>query len=166
MADDTSTTGDNDTGDDGDDNGSSDSTTTTTSTTDTLGPAGEAALKAERQRARQLERDLKAAANKLKAFEDRDKTAAQLLEERAANAEKAAADAQTQLVRYRVAAEKGLPAELAGRLQGANEKELAADADKLLALIAGKPGTTQFNGGPRKTAEGKPDMNALIRGLG
>lgn len=163
MADDTSNTGDNDTGDGEDDNGSSDSTTTTSST-DTLGPAGEAALKAERQRARQLERDLKAAANKLKAFEDRDKTAAQLLEERAANAEKAAAEAQTQLVRYRVAAEKGLPAELAGRLQGANEKELAADAEKLLALIAGKGGTTHFNGGPRKTAEGKPDMNALIRG--
>lgn len=37
--------------------------------------------------------------------------------------------------RLRVATTKGLPAELIDRLQGGTEEELAADADKLLALI-------------------------------
>jgi multidrug efflux pump subunit AcrB len=107
---------------------------------------------------------------KLKEFEDRDKSEAQKLAERATAAESAAATAQSQLLRYQVAAEKGLPAELAVRLQGGDAKELAADADKLLALLGDVKGTPpKFNGGPRKTADGKTDMNALIRsaaGLG
>ena len=162
MAEDTSNTGDaNDTGDD---DGAS---------TQQLGAAGEAALKAERERARKAERELKAASAKLKEIEDRDKTELQKATERAAAAEKALADATAQTLRFQVAAEKGLPAGLAARLHGSDAKELAADADKLLALLAGagggKGGPPAFNGGPRKTADGKTDMNALIRqsaGLG
>jgi hypothetical protein len=69
---------------------------------------------------------------KLKEYEDRDKTDQQKLEERAVAAEKAAGDAATQLARYRVAVEKGLPAELAARLQGDTPEELSKDADSLL----------------------------------
>lgn len=165
MADDTSNT-DQDAGDgDGDDTGSGTDTggTGAGQQRPEVPPEVTRALKAANKEAETLRR-------KLKEFEDRDKSAAQLLEERAAAAEKVASDAQSQLLRFQVAAEKGLPAELVGRLQGSNAKELAADADKLLELF--KPvgsGPPKFNGGPRKTAEGKPDMNALIRssaGLG
>lgn len=137
------------------------------------GDGGQAEVPPEVRRAlSKANREAEGLRRKLKAFEDRDKTAAQLLEERAATAERAAADAQSQLLRYEIAADKGLPAELAGRLQGSNAKELAADADKLLELVGkagGGGGAPKFNGGPRKTAEGKTDMNALIRstaGLG
>lgn len=45
-----------------------------------------------------------------------------------------AAEAQT--LRTRIAAAKGLPAGLAGRLRGSTEAELEADADELLAAFA------------------------------
>lgn len=61
-----------------------------------------------------------------KLYEERE---TELAKERQANA------------RLRVATTKGLPAELIDRLQGGTEEELAADADKLLALI--KPAEQQ-----------------------
>lgn len=44
--------------------------------------------------------------------------------------------------RMRVAMAKGLPAELADRLQGKTAEELEADADKLLALVKSNPANT------------------------
>lgn len=52
-----------------------------------------------------------------------------------------------QALRARVALAKGLPAELADRLQGATEAEIVADADKLLALVS-----PQGSGAPRASA--------------
>lgn len=99
---------------------------------------------------------------KLKEYEDRDKTDQQKLEERATAAERAAVDAASQLARYQVAVEKGLPAELAARLQGSTPEELAKDADNLLSIF-GSAGAASFDGGAR-TPAGKPqDMNDLIR---
>lgn len=160
MADDTSNTGETDSTDDSDgdvpETGAEQQQSNGQRTE--VPPEVTRALKAANKEAETLRR-------KLKEFEDRDKTAAQLLEERAAAADRVAAEATAQLLRYQVATAKGLPAELVGRLQGATEKELAADADKLLALFGEpKSGPPKFNGGPRKTAEGKADMNALIRG--
>lgn len=100
---------------------------------------------------------------KLKEYEDRDKTDQQKLEERATAAERAAADAATQLARYQVAVEKGLPAELAARLQGSTPEELAKDADNLLQIFGSATTATSFDGGVRPST-GKPtDMNDLIR---
>lgn len=68
-------------------------------------------------------------------------------------------------LRLKVALQKGLPWKLAARLQGADEKELAADADELLSEFGGaapkkKP---SFNGGARDSGPAdENDMNAVI----
>ena len=101
-------------------------------------PAADEPLGAPGLKALQAERDARAAAEKanadlaakVKEFEDRDKTEAQKATERLAASEAAAADAQIQLARYKVAAEKGVDAEL---LTGKDETEMRAAADKLLA---------------------------------
>lgn len=106
---------------------------------------------------------------KLKEFEDRDKTEAERLADRAATAEKAAADAAASLLKYQVAAEKNLPAQLAARLQGATKDELAADADALIKLLGSQVAAPSFDGGVRTAGPAPTDMNALIRqkaGLG
>lgn len=101
---------------------------------------------------------------KLKQYEDRDKTEAQKLTERAAAAEKQAADAQAELMRYRVAADKKLPAELAARLRGSTPEEMAADADELLTLLNTQQQrqTPSYDGGVRQSAR-PTSMNDLIR---
>lgn len=101
---------------------------------------------------------------KLKEYEDRDKTEAQKLAERAAAFEKQAAEAQTELMRYRVAADKKLPAELAARLRGSTPEEMAADADELLTLLNAQQQrqTPNYDGGVRQSAR-PTSMNDLIR---
>ncbi|MEU0940306.1 hypothetical protein [Embleya sp. NPDC005971] len=102
---------------------------------------------------------------KLKEFEDRDKTEAERLAERAATAERSASDAQARLLRYEVAAKKNLPASLAARLQGSTPEEIAADADALVQELARHQQVTapSFDGGVRTTGPQPTDMNALIR---
>jgi hypothetical protein len=70
---------------------------------------------------------------KLREFEDRDKSEAEKLADRAETAEKRAAEAEQRLLRSEVAAEKGLTAAQARRLVGSTREELEADADDLLA---------------------------------
>ena len=128
------------------------------SATDDLGDAGKKAIAAERARVKDLEkqlRDLKPLADKAKELEDAKKSEQERLTEQL-NAAKAEAEAtKAELLRLRVAAEKGLPAELAARLQGGDEDELAEDADRLLALMG--PKTPQSPGsadaGPRGTSK-------------
>ena len=69
-------------------------------------------------------------------------------------------------LRARVALAKSLPAELVDRLQGETEEELAADADKLIALVApttGPPRASQRQG----ASESSPALNGdpLLRDL-
>lgn len=136
-----------------------------------LGEGGQKALAAERKAKSAAERQAKAAqkqiddlSKKLKAYEDRDKSESDRLTERATAAEKQAADAQTQLLRYEVAASKKLPSEWAARLQGSTQEELEADADQLLETLAGQQQrqTPSYDGGVRQTAK-QADMNSLIR---
>jgi hypothetical protein len=140
-----------------------------------LGEAGQKALAAERKRAAAAERTAKASqkqiddlSRQLQEFQDRDKTEAQKLAEAKAAAESEASSAKQELLRYRVAAAKKLPTELAARLQGSTEEEMAADADSLLEVL-GQRQTPSYDGGVRKPAPAPTDMNALIRqkaGLG
>ncbi|MFD7996841.1 hypothetical protein [Streptomyces mexicanus] len=135
-----------------------------------LSDAGKKALVEERKARTAAERQARAAqkqledlSKRLQEFEDRDKTEAQKLAERATAAEKTAAAAQAELMRYRVAAEKKLPAELAARLQGSTPEEMAEDAEKLLALFnAQQRQTPSYDGGVRQTAR-PTSMNDLIR---
>ncbi len=120
---------------------------------DDLGEKGEKALDAWKQRAKAAEADAKRARGleaRLKEFEDRDKSESEKLAERAAAAEKTAAEAQTGYLRLKVATAKGLPANLAERLRGTTEEEMTADADELLAVFKpkGKP-SPSFDGGAR-----------------
>ena len=69
-------------------------------------------------------------------------------------------------LRARVALAKSLPAELVDRLQGETEEELAADADKLIALVApttGPPRASRRQG----ASESSPALNSdpLLRDL-
>jgi hypothetical protein len=128
-----------------------------------LGEAGEKALEAFKQRARDAEKEARALAAKVKEYEDRDKSEQEKLEERATTAEQRAAAAERQLLRFEVATAKSLPPALADRLQGDTKKALEEDADRLLELVkpSGKP-TGDIDAG-RGEGGGDASMNDLMR---
>lgn len=115
--------------------------------------------------------ELKSTRDSLQKFEDQNKTEQQRALERAEAAERTAAESATKLLRYEVAAAKGLPLKYAGRLQGSTKEELEADADNLMKDFGltgdGEPGNTGgsgFDGGVRRPAGTKPkSMNGFIR---
>lgn len=84
---------------------------------------------------READREAEALRKRLKEFEDRDKTEAQKLAERAETAEKQRDELLIESLRARVALAKGLPLPLAERLRGTTEEEMSADADALLELV-------------------------------
>jgi len=142
-----------------------------------LGDAGKKALDAERRAKAAAEKQAKAEskraedlAKKLQQYEDAQKSEADKLTERATAAEKQAAEAQQELLRYRVARDKKIPALWVDRLRGGTQEELESDADQLLEALGSQQQrqTPNYDGGVRQTA--KPtDMNTLIRqqaGLG
>ena len=131
-----------------------------------------------KQKAREQEARAKAnaeAAAKLQQFEDRDKTEAQRLTERAEAAEKRAAEIEGRAIRLEVAAEKGLTPAQAQRLVGETREQLEADADALLEMF--KPATTDESvvvpsldlgtrGGSPMPLNGDPLEKALRSSLG
>ena len=82
--------------------------------------------------------------------------------ERANKADATAAKASVEAIRWQVAAEKGLPAALARRLQGATKAELEADADDLMAMA---PPRRVPDAGNHTNGQGPQpsDANAYIR---
>lgn len=115
-----------------------------------LGEGGEKALKAEREARKTAERQLREAQQRLQEFEDRGKTEAEKLAERAASAEAELAESRTRLARLEAAAAAGLSLEHADRLIGSTPEELAADAKRFAeTLQANRPAT--FDGGARQT---------------
>jgi hypothetical protein len=160
-------------------------TDSTTSATDdaNLGDAGKAALTAERAAKRAAERDLATLRAELQAIKDKDASATDVATRKATEAEARATAAEAKLLRLTIATEKGLPANLAARLQGATEDELRADADELLKLVGpaktepakpkptGKPrerlsGGGDPTGGDANALNGDPILAALHRKLG
>lgn len=114
------------------------------------------------QRVAQLEAD----AAELQKIRDAAKTQAEKDAEARAAAEQRATQAETDLARLRVATSKGLPAELAARLVGSTEDEMAEDADRLLAVM--KPTTPPAPaGGADQGPQGQPvkpaDLDEQIR---
>ncbi|GAB2718142.1 hypothetical protein [Streptomyces bullii] len=130
-----------------------------------LGDAGKKALQEERRKARAAERQLGELQKRLQEYEDRGKTETQKLAEAKTAAEQEAAETRQELMRFRVAAAKKLPVELAGRLRGATEEEMSEDADSLLALFTAQQQrqTPNYDGGVRQTAQQPASMSALIR---
>lgn len=78
---------------------------------------------------------------KLQEFEDRDKSEAEKVAERAKTAEDRATQAESKALRLEVAFEKGLTPAQAKRLVGSTREELEADADELLETF--KPAEAQ-----------------------
>lgn len=114
---------------------------------------------------RQEIEELKPLATKAKELEDSKKSETQRLQERAESLEKQYAQAQNELLRLKVAAEKGLPPKLAARLTGTNIEELEADADELLNLVATKKPSASAGDtlvGTRTPPAAAPDADAIV----
>lgn len=134
-----------------------------------LGPAGEKALREEREARKALEKQLaelaplrQIAAALAGEKEPTGKSEVQLLQERFDAYEKQLADERLARWRAEIAAEKGLPAKLAARLTGSTREELEADADELKAFIPpDKPSTPAPD--PTQGARGPVDLDAQIR---
>jgi hypothetical protein len=94
------------------------------------------------------------AAAKLQAIEDAAKTQAEKDSEARTAAEQRATQAETDLARLKVATSKGLPPELAARLVGSTEAEMAEDADRLLEVM--KPITPAATPAPTGKADSGP----------
>lgn len=104
---------------------------------------------------------------KLKQYEDRDKSEAEKLAERAAAAEAMISPLEQQNRRLRIAMAKGIPLEIAERLVGDTDEDMAADADRLLAVLTPvvPQGAGSADGGPRGTAALPLNGDPLLRAL-
>lgn len=96
----------------------------------------------EAQSLRQRLKELEPLARKARELEEAQKTEAQKAAEARAAAERERDEARIELLRYKVALAKGLPADLAARLRGGTEEELSKDADELLKLVGSKPASS------------------------
>jgi len=98
-------------------------------------PAVKGVLAKERKAAREALSRATAAEAKLQEIADKDKSEQQRLTDRAEKAERELEKANHAVLRTQVAAEAGLPAKMAARLQGGTKEEMQADAKDLLADI-------------------------------
>lgn len=104
-----------------------------------------------------LKKERDAFATQVKEHEDKTKTEAQKLEERASNAESGLSTAQRETARLRIALKKNLTETQAKRLVGDTEEELEADADELLASFKDDE-TDEGSGGGGERRTPKPRM--------
>lgn len=109
--------------------------TSTTDTTETARPTSSDVPPEVKAALRKANKEAETLRLKLQEFEDRDKTEAQKLTERADAAERRAVEVEGRALRLEVAAEKGLTPAQAKRLVGATREELEADADELLTTF-------------------------------
>lgn len=84
---------------------------------------------------------------KVKAFEDSKKTADELAAEKLETTTKSSTENASLVLKFRVAAEKGLSLSAAERLRGTTKEELEADADELKKLLG--DGKNSGDGRPR-----------------
>lgn len=110
---------------------------------------------------------------RLQEREDSDKTEQERLAERATAAEARASDAELKLLRFEVAAERGLDPAAVQFLTGASREELELRAEELAKLLQdkGKPTAGGFDGGARRPApeKGTPEQEhdrLLLEALG
>lgn len=96
-----------------------------------------AELAEERKRRQAVEADLQTLADRLKQYEDRDKTDLERAQQAAEEAKRDADAAKAELLRLRVAADLGLPGDLVEFLTGDDEATLRQRGEKLLAATAG-----------------------------
>jgi flagellar biosynthesis GTPase FlhF len=100
---------------------------------------------------------LEEAARKWQEYQEAQKSEAEKTAERLAAVEAEAVSARTELLRYRVAAAKGIPENALKFLNGSTEEELTASAEDILSLI-GTAGTKPAVA-PIKTQGNPQDAN-------
>ncbi|MEE6273511.1 hypothetical protein V2J56_09150 [Georgenia sp. MJ206] len=113
------------------------------------------ALAAERARAKAAEERADEAERKLQAVEDAKLSDLERAQREATEARTTAEQATTRALRYEVAAEAGIPLDLASRLVGTTREALLADAEKLKPLLA--PGKTSLKPDRSQGAGGSGD---------
>jgi hypothetical protein len=119
-------------------------------------------IKAMKAALAKANKEAEASRKKLKDREDADLSEIDRMKKTNAEAEARATAAEMALTRHKVAVAKGLPPELAGRLQGTTEDEMAADADSLAALVKTRT-TPGVPVGVRPLVTDADDMNARLR---
>lgn len=140
---------------------------------ETLGEPGKKALDQERKARRDAEarlKELEPLAKAAKDKEDADKTEIQKVTEALTSERDARTKAETALLRFNVATDKGVPLKLAQFLSGTTREEIEGSADTLIAElgngdrpnVAGKPTERMVSGKPSSTLE-TDDPMALIR---
>ncbi len=106
-------------------------------------------------------KDLEAAKSRVSEFEQERMSEVEKANARAEAAEKALAQKDKDLLRHRIAAEKGVPAEL---LSGDTEDEIAERASQLLAFRGNTPvRAPSYDGGDRGSAAPTDDFGALLK---
>jgi hypothetical protein len=113
----------------------------------------EAYVKKLRDEAAEQRTKTKALEAKVKEFEDRDKSETERLTERLQGAETRAETAEAKVLRFEIAADRGLELKAAEFLSGSNREEIEAKADELSQMLAdrNKTKTPGFDAGARQT---------------
>lgn len=105
-----------------------------------LGEAGKKALTAERTRANNLEKELKQFREDAEKRANAELTELERVKKEADELRTAKTASELNAIRLSVALEKGIPANLATRLQGTDRESIEADADSLADLVTNKAG--------------------------
>lgn len=114
----------------------------------------EAYVKQLRKEAAASRSRLTAAEAELAQLKDRDKSETERLTERAAESEQRASAAEARLIRYQVAADRGLDLSLANAIAGETREEIESNADAIAQSLAQRqPKPPGFDGGARSTPE-------------
>jgi hypothetical protein len=135
---------------------------------DGLGDAGKRALAAEREAAKQAQKEAKEAQAKLKEREDADLSEAEKAKKEAKESQERADKAEAKLMHTEVAEKKKLKPGMASRLAGDTKEELEKDADKLLKELGGAGGGSNFDGGVKggsRTGKAASPMNDFIKSV-
>jgi len=112
------------------------------------------AMRAELHEAQKTAKVNADAAKRLQEIEDAAKTQAEKEAEARTAAEQRAAKAEADFLRLKVATTKGIPADLADLLVGADEAEMSAVADRILSMKAPTaPAPGSADGGPQGVAK-------------
>jgi hypothetical protein len=125
-----------------------------------------------RKEAGRYRSEAKAAQAKAEEYENAQKSELEKITDQLGKTEKARTEAESRLLRYEVAAEKGLTGPLVDLLSGSSKEELEQKADLILENISSKPEEPKvetFDGGPRAPAEEPKDPveahNGFLMGL-
>lgn len=121
------------------------------------------ALDAERAAAKAAKQEADELRRKVKEHEDAQKTDEQRKDEEAAEAKREAAEAKAKLLRFEVAAEKGIPAKHAHRLVGTTKEELETDAEELKKSLGEEGQGPDFGSGAHGSGTASLSMDDRIR---